>query len=400
MRKSFLVILFFVLLGLVASAIMTQMHARLEREGFQEKSFCNVSEFVDCDTALASRYAKIGGVPTSQLGLLYYLFFFFATLTAWFSANSRRATLSFLLTASGLALLYSVAYAYLSIFRLGVLCLLCLTTYLANLFLVLLIPRGLGIKISQIPAHLWGYARSIGGRSEYPARLGAHLIAFGLFLGVGLLLFQTGRAEDPIQKIEVSDEFYLKMFYSTSPKELTLSGPHSWGGAESPVTIVEFSDFQCPFCRRAAFSLKPYLGELKKKVRFVFINYPLDNACNPQVTHAMHPVACLAAKASLCAGERGEFWKYHDLAFENQKKLSRSTLVALAKRLGIEEKWFSSCLVAPETEAQLAREIEEGVRFEVRGTPAVYINGRPFRDWNDPARLRLIVEAELKATKS
>ena len=393
MKKIFLALCLFALAGLIASAVMTKMHADLERQGFVQKSFCNVSEFVDCDTALASRYAKVAGVPTSRLGLLYYLFFILAALYAWVADGSRRWSLSFLLAASLGALLYSLVIAYLSIVQLGVLCLLCLTTYLANLLLFVLIPRALNVRLYQVPAFLWQTVR------DAPRRIGVHLIVFVLFMGAGLLVLQPGRAQEPGREIRVGDDFYLKMFYTATPRTLTLDPVTSWGDEKAPITIVEFSDFQCPYCRRAAFSLKPYLGEYRRRVRFVFVNSPLDNSCNPQITRPMHPVSCLAAKAALCAGERGGFWEFHDRIFENQKRLSRSVLIGMAKQAGMDEEWFNSCLVDPETEARLAKEIAEGAKFDLHGTPAVFINGRPFPDWNDPERLRLIIEQELKRVR-
>lgn len=396
MHKLFVAILVCSLAGLVASAVMTRMHFGLTQGGFEEKSFCNVSEFVDCDTALASRYAKIGGVPTSEFGFLYYLFFTLAALYAWASEAARRATLSFLLAGSVLALGYSLIMAYLSFFRLGVLCLLCLTTYLGNLALIVLVPAALGIRLFKIPAYLAEYARSIFGKGEISTRIGFHLISFFLLMGVGLLFFKGMSPSLQAREMRMPDGFYLTSFRATAPTEFGLTEANSWGPPDAKVTVIEFSDFQCPFCKRAAFSLKPYLGELRKEIRFIYVNYPLDLACNPSVKHAMHPVSCLAAKAALCAGQKGKFWEFHDLVFENQKRLSRTTLMNLGKKVGLEETWLNVCLIAPETEARLNAEIREGEKFQVSGTPAIFINGRPFRDWLDPERLRLVVASELK----
>ncbi len=387
MRKAFFLLLFFAVAGLVASGIMVEMHRDLVRGGFEGKSFCNVSEFVDCDTALASRYAKVAGIPTAQIGLLYYLFFIGALLFAWIAERRRDATLSFLLAGSVGAVVYSLAMAYLSVFRLQVLCLLCLTTYFANLVHFLLLPRLLGLKFSNIVGHLSGYLRSM--------RFVSCLIVFVLTLGGGLLFFRGSQARVE-REFPITEGFYLQNFYATQPTPLTLERFASWGPADAKVTIVEFSDFQCPFCRRAAFTIKPLLGEFRRQVRLVFVNYPLDHSCNPQVGHSMHPVACLAAKGALCAGEKGKFWEFHDLVFENQKKLSRSILLSLAKQAGLEEEWFNLCLVDPQTEGVLAAEVQEGAKFGVRGTPAIYINGRPFHDWTSPEKLRWILQSELK----
>ncbi|MBI2982101.1 MAG: thioredoxin domain-containing protein [Deltaproteobacteria bacterium] len=404
MKKTFLALLFFSLLGITASAVMTKMHGDLEPRGFESRSFCAISEFVDCDTALASRYAKIGGIPTAQIGLLYYLFFFIAALYAWSSEKGRRATLSFLLAGALFAVVYSVVIATLSIFHLGVLCLLCLTTYISNLGLLFLIPQALGIRFWKIPGHLLEYLRSLfGGGSLVPGRIGLHLILFGLLMGIGLIFFETAEPRSPggpaHNKLKIPDTLSLQQFYASPSKELAIAPLVQKGDADAPVTLVEFSDFQCPFCRRAAFSLRPFLGELKKEVRIVFLNYPLDNACNPTVTRSFHIASCLAAKASLCAERKGKFWEYHDLVFENQKRLSRDTLMRLAEETGIDEEWFNQCLVSPEIEKRLAEEVQEGQKFEVQGTPAIYINGRPFHDWTDPEKLRLVIRSEIEKAR-
>ena len=398
MRKYFITILFFALAGLVVSVMMTRMHLHLAAGGFESKSFCNISDFVDCDTALASPYAKVAGIPNSEFGLLYYLFFILAILYAWGAEKGRRATLSFLLAGSSVNLAYSVVMAYLSIFRLQVLCLLCLTTYIANVALVLLVPMAMDLRLIRVPIYLFEYVRSIFGRGEIPTRIGVHLSLFVVVIAGGLLFFRGLNPETVPKMLAVPDDVYLKEFRAPASKSFVLEGEPSWGPADARVTVAVFSDFQCPFCRRAAFTLKPFFGELRKKIRFIYINYPLDNACNPAINHPMHPVSCLAAKAALCAHEKGKFWEYHDLVFLNQQKLSRSTLLNLAKEVGISEEWFNVCLVSNQTQDRLAAEMVEGNKFEVRGTPAVYINGRPFRDWMDPSRLRLVVEGELKQT--
>ena len=111
MRARYILLIFFALVGLAASIWMTQSHFRLATTGFEEKSFCNVSEFIDCDTALASRYSKIGTIPTSELGVLYYVMLIFGFLLAWASETWRRATLSFLLAAAVFSIFYSVVMA-------------------------------------------------------------------------------------------------------------------------------------------------------------------------------------------------------------------------------------------------------------------------------------------------
>lgn len=181
--------------------------------------------------------------------------------------------------------------------------------------------------------------------------------------------------------------------------QVSVDDDPSIGSADAPVTIIEFSDFQCPFCRKAAFTLKPYLKEFRNDVRFVFFNFPLDSACNPAIQQTMHPVSCVAAKAVLCAEKQGKFWELHDEAFENQKRLSRSTLLELATKFGLDTAALEKCMSSDEISAVLKRDVDEGNRLEVKGTPAVYLNGRFLRDWPDSERLRMVIESALSSPK-
>lgn len=386
-QKIFLVLLVLSALGLTASLLMTKLHYGLNARGLEEKSFCNVSDFFDCDSALASRYSiirtRFGSIPTSELGTLFYLLAGFGFLYAWASAQ-RRTVLSFLFLSLIPATLYSLVMAYISIFKLGVLCLLCLTTYLCNFLLLLLIPSAAGARFRDFFAFL---------RSARPGLIFYSVFTL-LFFVIGLLSFRGLNPKIHKAYARVPTKDYLKLFYAIPQETLDLSGRPTWGNPHAKVTVIEFSDFQCPFCRRAAFSLKAYLKEYEKKIRFLFVNYPLDNACNPSIPHAMHPVACLAAKASLCAHQQDRFWDYHDRVFENQKRLSRTTLLRLARESWLDVPRFEQCLVSDETAGRLKEDVETGSRVKVRGTPAVFINGRYFGDWPDPEKLRIVIEAE------
>jgi protein-disulfide isomerase len=146
----------------------------------------------------------------------------------------------------------------------------------------------------------------------------------------------------------------------------------------------------------AAFTLKPYLKEYRNDIRLVYLNYPLDNACNVKIGHAMHPVSCLAAKAGACAHKMGKFWEYHDLVFENQKRLSRSTLLEIADQVHLDKAGFEACLASDEAAKIVQDDLAQGEIMDVHGTPSLFLNGRLFKDWTNPNRLRTILEAEIR----
>lgn len=138
------------------------------------------------------------------------------------------------------------------------------------------------------------------------------------------------------------------------------------GNPNAPITIVEFSDFQCPFCKRAEPTLNELLAKYEGKVRLAYRDFPLSQ---------IHPQAQKAAEASRCAGEQGKFWEYHDVLFADQAKLDPQSLTEHAKSLKLDEKSFEECLNSGKYTAAVGKDLEEGKQAGVSGTPAFFING-------------------------
>jgi protein-disulfide isomerase len=138
------------------------------------------------------------------------------------------------------------------------------------------------------------------------------------------------------------------------------------GKPGAPVTVVEFSDFQCPFCRSFAPNLHLIEKQFGDKVQVVYRQYPIPS---------LHPFAAKAAEASLCANEQGKFWALHDLMFVEQSRLSVSDLKDKARRLGMNGGKFDSCLDSGKYVEQVQRDIAEGARSGITGTPAIFVNG-------------------------
>ncbi|PYV11135.1 MAG: hypothetical protein DMG23_05185 [Acidobacteria bacterium] len=138
------------------------------------------------------------------------------------------------------------------------------------------------------------------------------------------------------------------------------------GNPKARVMIVEFSDFQCPYCREVQSTLKNLLAKHDGQVGLAYRDLPLKDT---------HPQAPLAAEAGRCAGEQGKFWEYHDLLFANPNKLDRPGLLEQARSLKLDEKQFDSCIAAEKYKAQIQQDIQDGLRAGVSGTPGFFING-------------------------
>ncbi|MEN8160537.1 MAG: thioredoxin domain-containing protein [Myxococcota bacterium] len=158
------------------------------------------------------------------------------------------------------------------------------------------------------------------------------------------------------------------------------------GPADAPVTIVEFSDYQCPFCRRAEPTLEQVLERYEGKIRFVFRHFPLDR---------IHPQARGASEAAACADKQGKFWEYHAALFAENAQLDRPGLDALAEQLGLDTAAFASCLEDDATKQLVEKDLQAGTAAGVTGTPAFFINGIPLRGAVPAADFERIIDQEL-----
>jgi len=138
------------------------------------------------------------------------------------------------------------------------------------------------------------------------------------------------------------------------------------GDPKAPVTIVEFSDFQCPYCKKAESVLISLLDKYNGRVKLAYIDFPLRE---------IHPHAESAAEASRCAGEQGKFWEYHDSLFADPAKLEDSDLIARATNLGLKEEPFKACLTSGKFKNSVDADREAGIEAGVGGTPGFFING-------------------------
>jgi protein-disulfide isomerase len=177
----------------------------------------------------------------------------------------------------------------------------------------------------------------------------------------------------------LSPEKMAKLTAGTAPK---------FGPPDAKVVIVEFSDFQCPFCSRAATAVHDLKAKYGDKVHFVFRQFPLS----------FHQNAHISAEASLAANAQGKFWEFHDKLFANQQKLDRESLEGYAKELGMNVADFKKALDDKTYAAAVDAEQKLGEEVAVDGTPTMFMNGKRVTNPTDLAELSKEIDAALKTS--
>jgi protein-disulfide isomerase len=158
------------------------------------------------------------------------------------------------------------------------------------------------------------------------------------------------------------------------------------GPQDAPITVVEFSDFQCPYCALATPQLRAVLKAYPTQVKLIFKQFPLD----------MHSQAALAAAAAIAAHRQGKFWPMHDALFASRNDLSRPTILSLASAIGLDIKRFEADLDSTETKQAIAQDLEDGTRAGVMATPTIFIDGQHYNGQIRLDTLTPLLDAELK----
>jgi protein-disulfide isomerase/Skp family chaperone for outer membrane proteins len=182
-------------------------------------------------------------------------------------------------------------------------------------------------------------------------------------------------------------EYAVKSYLEPLRAKVSTEGFPSKGPANAPITIVEFSDFECPYCGGLYPTLKQVEKNYAQQVRIVYRQFPLTN---------IHPYAQKAAEASLCANDQKKFWEFHDSLFENQRELSIADLKQRAVDLKLDAQAFNQCLDSGRHAATIQVDVQEGARNGISGTPALFINGRLLSGNQPYAEIRDVIEDELQ----
>ena len=170
------------------------------------------------------------------------------------------------------------------------------------------------------------------------------------------------------------------------PVDIPVAGAPVRGPQNASVTIVEFSDFQCPYCAAAAPQINALLDAYPKQLRLIYKEFPLE----------IHSQAELAATAAVAAQKQGKFWPMYDALFKIHNSLSRDNILMVAKAIGLDMDRFQTDLNSTDVRETVIRDVQDGDRAGVMGTPTIFINGQRYNGPIDTSDLKPILDTQLK----
>ena len=398
-QKALWFTVFFAALGAALAYYATNLTFNIESQGLVEASGCTLNEWINCDLANASSYAKLFGVPVAWFGFLFYII---AGLSALLGATTDNRgssapyiAISFVLAFG--AVLFTFLKAY-QLYDLGVLCIVCVGMYVANFGVAFSLGKGLGFGLGGWVAFLGTYVAAVRGKAE---TLGFSP-KFVKVAGIVAVVFGIGYAVSLNQQRDITGtsgfdyDLAVNGHFRQVPIDVKTDANASvWGNPDAEITVVEFADFQCPACERSAFHLRPTLFEFRDDVKFIFMNYPLDKSINISMPSQIHTQAGNAAKAGVCAEEFGDFWGFHDELFRNQGILGSQLIARIAGDFGWDVGAFAQCVNRADVHERVLSDLASGRDAQVNSTPTLFINGRKVNQWRNTEVIRRIVREEL-----
>ncbi len=377
-----------VLFGLGLAADLTRVYVMVRIDP-SFHSICAVNEQLNCLTVAESKYAAVLGIPVSIWGMGGYGAMLIVALASFSRRENLRdvAALSLL----GMCIFSAMTGAYLfyiSEFVIKVLCPFCAATYVTNallLILAVLIVRaegGMGViaRTGLWPADL---KKQVGPATVFiPA---ASIVPLALAVMVFKFMYPSLEVELP-----------------KGPGGLPIGlteDKDPWIGSRKPIlTITEFSDYQCPHCRRIHALMRQTIEKYADQVRLIHRNLPLDHHCNRMLNRKFHLCSCQYASYAVCAADMGKFWEMSDYLFSLQDQDENECVSALeaANAVSIDREAFEQCLASDLPEKCIERDVECCIKLGIHATPTFLCDGDTFVGGIDD---KTIVEKLEKAKK-
>jgi len=337
-----------------------------------------------CDETLRDRGAWLLGIPPAGWGLVFYAAVASLLVTGWMLRErfERDAAVAALL----LAVAGTVAGAGLAASRLAVgapLCPMCLAIDGINLLLIVPLKKLTGRSHHELWQAVKAGLAFVIGRDGTPRGEGAWKgLAFFNAALIAALVYQWVYVEATVRGLSrktVDPARVVAAFEKLPRKDVPATpGDPRLGPANAPVQMVVFANFQCSGCRRLAAELPRLAREFGGGLSIVFKHYPLSTACNERMKTDKHPQSCQAAYVAQASRRQGRFWEFHDALFSS-RDVSRPAIDRIAHKLQLDAARLATDAADSATRQKIAADVELGTRLRIRGTPAVFLNGRPVR---------------------
>lgn len=414
--KTWRIVLLLVLsiIGAAIAAHLTSLHIRHLITG--QASACDFTGALgtgwNCDVVNTSEWSEVAGVPVSHVGFLFYLLVMSLSIAAFLRPAARAGVHGVLLVLAGGALLVSLLLAFVSLSVLKAYCVFCMSLYAVNAVLFGALVPGGRAALAALPALGQVLLRPLIG-----------LLVLAWFASAGLSAWQlrgTARVARAVADAKAAREQAERAQAAatknqtqpatppaTEPRvDLTAPELPTRGPQDAPVTIVEISDFECPFCQKASGTLEELLEDpaYRGKLRVQFRHFPLDPSCNALMKKPLHDNACAAARAAVCAaspktgGSDEKFWAYAKKLFAGD--VEAADLTAHAKALSLDAAAFAACQNAPDTAQVVTRDLQRAVESGVTAVPVFFINGRRLAGAQPAEKFRQLIDEALAPAKT
>ncbi len=378
LRKRHFILLAICLLGLGLAIELTRIHLFTHTDP-NFHSICGLSDKVNCETVALSPYSVFLGLPVSVWGIIGYCVM--GAFHLWGILGRRLNGFwpwGILLGLACVSCLTSITLGYIAVSRIDSVCIFCMSTYVLNALSMVIIL--VTYRQKRVP---WGqFFTDMRDLFTRP------LIALPVLV-LGCSSFAVPMALMTPYWGAPGWQGLLDLPHGEGP-----DGHFIGGTTDAPAQIIEFSDYECPHCRKSHRTLRQFVAEHPKEVRFIHRHLPLDQACNPKISRPFHLSACKLSTAAECAGQQGKFWEMNDALFmlQDSTKAQNIDLDDLAVRLALDRAQFAECMKT--LPMAVTNDISDGIERQVSGTPTFFLNGEKFLGFIPEERLNAAIRRQ------
>lgn len=389
LSTSAIVLLISLLIGIADSIYLLIAHISAKLGG-NVGGLCDISAKLNCNAAISSDHSMILGVPLPVFTVAFFTGLLTLALSAYLRKDSRSKELMVVLLSGAFG--YSLVLLLVMVVQLEVLCPGCIVMDAMLLVALVASSRNAGGFVSSWKSLFSAVFWKTPGAFHFLASAGV-IFLLGMFYTNSVL-------NQPTREYTVDDAFELVENYPDR-YEIDSSRAPSHGPEDAAVVIVEFSDFQCPYCSQFRHTLDQLRDAFPNDVRVHMMHYPLSAGCNPNIESSFHENACNAARAAVCADLQDGFWPLHDAMFDNQTHLDRESIDGFAEEAGLDVGRLNGCiddqgsLERVQSDIGVAWRAVEEAGMDGIGTPFCFVNGFLVRGNQPYSALRALVQSEL-----